>query len=85
MRDRGGRFEQEQAAAGISGDDPPPEGLSGQCQVIPLIVVAAQRQFESVLSGSRSVAGARAATELGEHRLDMVAEGDVRPGERVGG
>ena len=42
----------------------------------------AQRQFESVLSGCRTVAGARAATEFGEHRLDMVAECDVSQGDR---
>ena len=82
MRDGPGWFEQEQAAAGIGGDDPPPEGLSRQREVITLIVVATQRQLESVLSSRCAVAGTRTATEFGEHRLDMVAEGDVRHSER---
>ena len=41
---------------------------------IAFIVVAAQRKFESILSGGRAVARARAATGFGQHRLNVIAE-----------
>src|SRR5439155_5858047 len=79
------RFEKKKAATWIGRNDSSSEGIAGEREEIPLVVIATQGQFESVLPGCRAVTGAGAATELRQDGLDMIAEGDVRPGRETGG
>ena len=74
VRDRAGRFEQHQAAAWIARHDAATQGAARQREIIALVIVAAQGEFETVLARRRAVAGARAATGLGQHRLDVIAK-----------
>lgn len=70
-------FKQHEAAGGIAGNDPTAKSAAGEGQKIPFVIVAAQRQFETVLTGSRAVTSARAATVFGENGLDMIAKAPV--------
>ena len=74
VRHGAGGFEQHQAAAGIAGHDAAAQRLTGQRQKIAFVIVTAQGKFETVLARRRAMAGARAATRLGQHRLHVVAK-----------
>ena len=74
VRNRAGRLEQDQAAAGIGRHDPAAPRLAGDHQEIGLRIVTPQRQLEAVLPRRRAVAGARVAAGFRQHRLHVVAE-----------
>src|SRR5689334_11091876 len=50
------RFEQHETARGIAGRDAPAHRAASQRQVVPLIIITAQRKLETVLAGRSSMA-----------------------------
>src|SRR5262249_22051608 len=67
-------FEQNQTPSRIVHRNTSPQSLLRQHQVITIIVVATQRQLESVLTSSGPMASPRVATSLCQHRLHVIAE-----------
>ena len=50
VRNRGGGFEEEEAAARISGNDPASQGIACQGEIITAVVVAAQGEFKTIFA-----------------------------------
>ena len=67
-------FLHQQAVGGRGLIDAAGQGLPSEDEVVRIVVVTAEREFESALAGEGTVAAARVAAVLGERRNDVVAE-----------
>src|SRR5271170_4411853 len=70
------RLEQEQALFGGERRDPPRLGALDDRRVVGLGLEAEQRELESSLAVLGAVTVSLVATQLGQHRLDLVTEAD---------
>jgi hypothetical protein len=77
MWNRAGWFEKHETASRIAWNDTTTKGATGKSQKIAFIIVAAQREFETILSGSRPMTCAGTATVFGKDRLDVIAKAPI--------